>query len=37
MEMKRKAEGEARSWKEACTTAKEEANVKVVELLTITR
>jgi hypothetical protein len=31
MEMKGKAE-EARSWKEACTTAKEEANVKAVEL-----
>jgi hypothetical protein len=37
MEMKGKAEEEARSWKEACTTAKEEANVKAVELQTITR
>jgi hypothetical protein len=37
MEMKGKAEEEARSWKEACTTAMEEANVKVVELQTITR
>jgi hypothetical protein len=25
------------SWKEACTTAKEEANAKAVELQTITR
>ena len=37
MEMKGKAEEEARSWKEACTTAKEEANVKAAELQTITR
>jgi hypothetical protein len=37
MEMKGKEEKEARSWKEACTTAKEEANVKVVELKTMTR
>jgi hypothetical protein len=29
MEMKGKAEGEARLWKEACTTAKEEVNVKL--------
>jgi hypothetical protein len=36
MEMKGKAEEEARSWKEACAAAKEEANVKVVELQTIT-
>jgi hypothetical protein len=34
--MKGKAEEEARSWKEACTTT-EEANVKAVELQTITR
>jgi hypothetical protein len=32
MEMKGKVEDEARSWKEACTTDKEEANVKAVEL-----
>jgi hypothetical protein len=31
MEMKGKAEEEARSWKEACAAAKEEANVKAVE------
>ena len=37
MEMKGKAEEEARSWKEACTAAKEEANVKAVELQMITR
>jgi hypothetical protein len=37
MEMKGKEEEEARSWKEACATAKVEANVKVVEVLTITR
>jgi hypothetical protein len=36
MEMKGKAEEGARSWKEACTTAKEEANVKAVEPQTIT-
>jgi hypothetical protein len=37
MEMKGKAEEEARSWKEACAAAKEEANVKAVELQKITR
>jgi hypothetical protein len=37
MEIKGKAEEEARSWKEACRTAKEEANVKVVDLQTISR
>jgi flagellar biosynthesis chaperone FliJ len=37
MEMKGKAEEEAMSWKKACTTAKEEANVKAVELQMITR
>ena len=31
-----KAEEEARSWKEACTAAKQEDNVKAVELQTIT-
>jgi hypothetical protein len=35
--MKGKAEEEGRSWKEACTTTKEEANVKAVELKTMTR
>jgi hypothetical protein len=29
--MKGKAEEEGRSWKEACTTTKEEANVKAVD------
>jgi hypothetical protein len=37
MEMKGKAEEEARSWKETCIASKEEANVKAVELQTITR
>jgi hypothetical protein len=37
MEMKRKVGEEVRSLKEACITAKEEANVKVVELKTMTR
>ena len=37
MEMKGKAKEEARSWKEAGTTVKEEANVKAVELKTMTR
>jgi hypothetical protein len=32
MEMTETAEEETRSWNEACTTAKEEANVKAVEL-----
>jgi hypothetical protein len=36
MEMKGKAEEEARLWKEACAATKEEANVKAVELQTIT-
>jgi hypothetical protein len=36
MEMKGKEEEEARLWKEACTSAKEEANVKAFELQTIT-
>ena len=35
--MKGKAEEEARSWKEACTTAKEEANAKALELKMMTR
>jgi hypothetical protein len=35
MEMKGKAEEEARSWKQACITTKEEANVIAVELQTI--
>jgi hypothetical protein len=35
MEMKGKVGEDAMSWKEACTTAKEEANVKEVELQTI--
>jgi hypothetical protein len=37
MEMKVKVEEEARSWKEACIAAKEEANVKAVELKTMMR
>jgi hypothetical protein len=37
MEMKEKAEEGARSWKEACTTTKEEANVKAIELQMITQ
>jgi hypothetical protein len=37
MERKGKAEEEARPWKEACTTAKEGANIKAVELQTIMR
>jgi hypothetical protein len=37
MEIKGKAEEEARSRKEACVAAKEEANIKVVEQQTITR
>jgi hypothetical protein len=37
MEMKGKTEEEARSWKEACAAAKEEANVKAVELNAILR
>jgi hypothetical protein len=36
LEMKGKAEEEAMSWKEARTTAEEEANVKALELQTIT-
>jgi hypothetical protein len=32
IEMKGKAEEEARSWKRACEATKEEANVKAVEL-----
>jgi hypothetical protein len=36
MEMKGKEEDEARSWKEACATAKKDANVKAVEMQTIT-
>jgi hypothetical protein len=34
MEMKGKAEEETRLWKEACIAAKEEANVKEVEMQT---
>jgi flagellar biosynthesis chaperone FliJ len=37
MKMKGKAEEEAMSWKEACAAAKEEVNIKVVELQMITR
>jgi hypothetical protein len=36
VEIKGKAEEQARLWKEARTTAKEEANVKAVQLQTIT-
>jgi hypothetical protein len=37
MKMNGKVEEEARSWKEACTTAKEEANIKAIELRTTMR
>jgi hypothetical protein len=37
MIVKGNAEVKARSWKEACTTTKEEAIVKAVELQMITR
>jgi hypothetical protein len=37
MEMKGKVEEEVRLWKKTCTATKEEANVKAVEMKTMTQ